>query len=87
MQGYFGKQGYIARFEHDLDVRGEFVPFKETYRRVNGTPWEIDREALATARLRVDKREKSDPDEITALEDLIKLYDDESAAKHCLVDR
>jgi hypothetical protein len=50
MQGYFGKQGYIARFEHDLDLRGEFVPFKETYRRVNGTTWEIDREALATAR-------------------------------------
>ena len=50
LQGYFGKQGYIARFEHDLDVRAEFVPFKETYLRVNGTTWEIDREALATAR-------------------------------------
>src|ERR1039457_6231713 len=37
LQGYFGKQGYIARFEHDLDVRAEFVPFKETYLRVNGT--------------------------------------------------
>lgn len=50
LQGYFGKQGYIARFEHDLDIRGEFVPFKATYLRVNGTTWEIDREALATAR-------------------------------------
>lgn len=50
LQGYFGKQGYIATFEHDLDVRGEFVPFKETYIRVNGTSWETDREALATAR-------------------------------------
>lgn len=50
LQGYFGKQGYIARFEHDLDVRGEFSPFKETYRRVNSTDWDKDREALATAR-------------------------------------
>src|SRR6266576_1607402 len=22
LQGYYGKQGYIAKFEHDLDVRG-----------------------------------------------------------------
>ncbi len=50
LQGYYGKQGYIARFEHDLDVRGDFTPFKDTYLRVNGTPWEKDREALATAR-------------------------------------
>ncbi len=50
LQGYFGKQGYIATFEHDLDVRGELVPFKQTYSRVNGTTWETDREALATAR-------------------------------------
>jgi hypothetical protein len=48
MQGYFGKQGYIASFEHDLDLRGQYVPFKETYLRVNGTPWETDRAALAT---------------------------------------
>ena len=50
LQGYYGKQGYIARFEHDLDVRGDFVPFKETYLRVNGADWEKDREAIATAR-------------------------------------
>lgn len=50
LQGYYGKQGYIARFEHDLDVRGDFVPFKESYLRVNGSPWDRDREAVATAR-------------------------------------
>ncbi len=50
LQGYYGKQGYIARFEHDLDVRGDFVPFKETYLRVNGSEWEKDREAITTAR-------------------------------------
>src|SRR5207302_2358278 len=48
LQGYFGKQGYIARFERDLDLRGDFVPFKETYLRVNGATWERDREAIAT---------------------------------------
>ncbi len=50
LQGYYGNQGYIARFEHDLDLRGEFVPFKETYLRVNGSLWEKDREAITTAR-------------------------------------
>jgi len=50
LQGYYGKQGYIARFEHDLDVRGDFAPFRETYLKVNGAPWEKDREAIATAR-------------------------------------
>ena len=50
LQGYYGKQGYIARFEHDLDVRGDFVPFKETYLKINGATWERDREAIATAR-------------------------------------
>ena len=50
LQGYYGKQGYIARFEYDLDVRGDFAPFKETYLRVNGSRWEKDREAIATAR-------------------------------------
>lgn len=49
-QGYFGKQGYIAKFERDLDVRGDFEPFKETYLRVNGNAWEKDREAITTAR-------------------------------------
>lgn len=50
LQGYYGKQGYIARFEHDLDVRGDFIPFKETYLKINGAPWDKDREAIATAR-------------------------------------
>ena len=37
--------------------------------------------ALASARLRVAKREKSDTDEINALTHLIRLYDAEAAAK------
>ena len=50
LQGYYGKQGYIAKFEHDLDSRGEFTPFKETYLKLNGSTWDQDREAIATAR-------------------------------------
>ena len=50
LQGYYGKQGYIAKFEHDLDTRNEFLPFQETYQRVNGSTWQKDREAVATAR-------------------------------------
>jgi hypothetical protein len=50
LQGYFAKQGYIAQFEHDLDIRGDLAPFRETYLKVNGRPWDQDREAIATAR-------------------------------------
>jgi hypothetical protein len=50
LRGYYGKQGYIARFEHDLDVRGDFIPFKETYLKINRSTWETDREAISTAR-------------------------------------
>ena len=50
LQGYYGKQGYIAKFEHDLDMRGDFGPFKATYLKLNGATWENDREAIATAR-------------------------------------
>ena len=50
LQGYYGKQGHIAQFEYDLDKRGEFTPFKNTYLRLNGSAWETDREAIGTAR-------------------------------------
>ena len=50
LQGYYGKQGYVAKFERDLDGHGDFTPFKETYQKVNGSAWEKDREAIATAR-------------------------------------
>ncbi len=50
MQGYFGNQGYIAQFEHDLDKREEFQPFRATYEKVNGRTWEADREAVTTVR-------------------------------------
>ena len=48
LQGYYGNQGYVAKFEYDLDTRGEFDGFKQTYLRVNKTNWIQDREAVAT---------------------------------------
>ena len=48
LQGYYGNQGYVAQFEHDLNKRGQFELFKQTYQRSNGRSWENDRDALAT---------------------------------------
>jgi len=44
MCGYFGKQGYIAQFERDLDSREQFEPFKEAYQRIANKTWERGRE-------------------------------------------
>jgi len=48
MSGYYGKQGYVAKFERDLDSRGEFDKFKVIYQQVTGKTWEEDRKALVT---------------------------------------
>ena len=48
LQGYYGNQGYVAQFEHDLNKRGQFEAFQQTYQRVNGRSWDNDRDALAT---------------------------------------
>lgn len=44
MCGYYGKQGYIAQFERDLDGRGLYQAFKQTYRQLSGLEWESGRE-------------------------------------------
>ncbi len=44
MCGYYGKQGYIAQFERDLDGRGLYAPFKEAYKEVAGQSWKTGRE-------------------------------------------
>lgn len=46
MCGYFGKQGYIAEFERDLDSRGQFQAFKDAFRKVAGIEWERGREQV-----------------------------------------
>lgn len=44
MCGYYGKQGYIAQFERDLDSRELFLPFKGAYQSIAKKPWERGRE-------------------------------------------
>mgnify|MGYP001765727120 CR=1 FL=1 len=44
MCGYYGKQPHIARFERDLDGRGELSAFKSEYEKIAGKPWERGRE-------------------------------------------
>ncbi len=46
MQGYYGKQGYVAQFERDLDDRGLLDSFKQTYREIAGLPWDEGREQI-----------------------------------------
>jgi hypothetical protein len=42
--GYYGKQGYIAKFERDLDSRGIYKSLKDAYKSITGKDWEVGRE-------------------------------------------
>ena len=44
MCGYYGKQGYIAQFERDLDSRGQYAAFQAAYTSIAGKPWHFGRE-------------------------------------------
>ena len=44
MQGYFGKQGYIAQFERELDERGIYGNFQTEFENISGIPWQVGRE-------------------------------------------
>lgn len=44
MCGYYGKQGYIAQFERDLDSRELYEEFKTAYQAVAGRDWHQGRE-------------------------------------------
>ncbi|KAA3643964.1 MAG: BREX system P-loop protein BrxC [Chloroflexi bacterium] len=46
LQGYYGKQGYIAQFERDLDRRGLYDEFKDAYAEVARKPWKEGREEI-----------------------------------------
>ncbi len=46
MCGYYGKQGYVAQFERDLDGRGQLAGFKRAYQDAAGISWETGREQI-----------------------------------------
>lgn len=43
-RGYYGSQGHVARFERDLDNRGQYEAFKVAYKRISGRDWAQGRE-------------------------------------------
>jgi hypothetical protein len=44
MCGYYGKQGYIASFERDLDKRDLYQEFRQSFNKISGISWETGRE-------------------------------------------
>ncbi|WP_285728067.1 BREX system P-loop protein BrxC [Psychromicrobium xiongbiense] len=54
-RGYFGNQGHIARFERDLDARGQYAAFKDTYERLAGISWSQGREQSTLEAGNIDK--------------------------------
>ena len=55
MCGYYGKQGYIAKFERDLDGKGLLDDFKQAYRQVAGREWETGREQVVLEKKNIDQ--------------------------------
>lgn len=49
LRGYYGKQGFVANIERDLDKKGLFEPFKQKYQEVAAETWEDGRESLFLA--------------------------------------
>jgi Zn finger protein HypA/HybF involved in hydrogenase expression len=54
-RGYYGNQGHVARFERDLDSRGQYEAFKEAFERITGIPWIQGREQSALEGSSIDR--------------------------------
>ena len=54
-RGYYGNQGHVARFERDLDNRGQYGAFKEAFERIAGIPWTRGREQSALEGRSIDR--------------------------------
>lgn len=54
-RGYYGNQGHIARFERDLDTRGQYDEFKAVFERIAGIPWTQGREQAALEAGHIDQ--------------------------------
>lgn len=54
-RGYYGNQGHVARFERDLDNRGQYDAFKEAFQRIAGIPWTQGREQSALEGASIDR--------------------------------
>ncbi|WP_029253807.1 BREX system P-loop protein BrxC [Paraoerskovia marina] len=54
-RGYFGNDGAVARFEEDLDKRGQYESFKEAFARHAGIDWSQGREQTALEGHNIDR--------------------------------
>ena len=54
-RGYYGNQGHVARFERDLDNRGQYEDFKNAYARLAGISWSQGREQSALEGTNIDR--------------------------------
>lgn len=54
-RGYYGNQGHVARFERDLDNRGQYQAFKDAFERIAGIPWNQGREQSALEGPSIDR--------------------------------
>ena len=53
-RGYYGNQGHVARFERDLDTRGQYEPFKAAFEQIAGIAWSQGREQSALEASSID---------------------------------
>ncbi|WP_018600838.1 BREX system P-loop protein BrxC [Mycobacterium sp. 155] len=53
-RGYYGNQGHVARFERDLDSRGQYDAFRTAFERIAGIPWSQGREQSALEAAEID---------------------------------
>lgn len=54
-RGYYGNQGHVARFERDLDNRGQYAAFQAAFERIAGIPWTQGREQSALEGPSIDR--------------------------------
>lgn len=54
-RGYFGNDGAVARFEEDLDKRGQYGAFKAAFQKHAGIDWSQGREQTALEGHNIDK--------------------------------
>lgn len=54
-RGYYGNQGYVARFERDLDSRGQYEEFKAAFESIASIPWVQGREQSALEGASIDR--------------------------------
>ncbi|MEA3327042.1 MAG: BREX system P-loop protein BrxC [Chloroflexota bacterium] len=73
--GYYGQQGYIAKFERDLDEQGLFGDFRKHFEDIAGISWHEGRENFNLNRRKIAQafaRTTDNPEESSV--DIIKSY-------------